>query len=401
MKLYVFNPDADMALGNNKEHYMAPAPIRRMAEDLALLPIWYAQPGSGVLAPSAYNAEFLKQMRQLFRLDVQLVTEPELPDYADVQVMPWGWNPAIRKRLLDGGILERRLPTKEYLQQYRMLASRINSMLLFFQLDSYELDYTCGVPPILCDGSKESDDMMHKLFKYYSAGFVVKSLWSGSGRGLRWCRHKVDEPLLKWCNSLMEEDGAFLLQPIYEKAEDFAMEFYSDGKGKVIFMGYSRFMTSRKGSYLGNYLISDRQMEEWMQFYLPLEALAKIRNSLLEVLSEMVGDKYTGYLGVDMMACRQDVEPRYAIYPCVEMNLRMNMGLVSHAIYDNFIAAGSEGEFSIDSFKNHEELLARHEQDMRNYPLHVEGGRIVSGYMPLVPITPKSRYRAFVCVTAG
>lgn len=43
MKLYVFNPDADMALGNNEENYMAPATIRRMAEDLALLPIWYAQ----------------------------------------------------------------------------------------------------------------------------------------------------------------------------------------------------------------------------------------------------------------------------------------------------------------------------------------------------------------------
>ena len=52
MKLYVFNPDADMALGNNEENYMAPATIRRMAEDLALLPIWYAQPGSGTTSGS-------------------------------------------------------------------------------------------------------------------------------------------------------------------------------------------------------------------------------------------------------------------------------------------------------------------------------------------------------------
>ncbi len=55
-----------------------------MAEDLALLPIWYAQPGSGVLA-FAYNADYLKQMQQLFRLDVRSVSEPELPDYADVR----------------------------------------------------------------------------------------------------------------------------------------------------------------------------------------------------------------------------------------------------------------------------------------------------------------------------
>ena len=36
MKLYVFNPDADMALGNNEENYMAPASIRRMAEAIAM-----------------------------------------------------------------------------------------------------------------------------------------------------------------------------------------------------------------------------------------------------------------------------------------------------------------------------------------------------------------------------
>ena len=144
MKLYVFNPDADMALGNNEENYMAPATIRRMAEDLALLPIWYAQPGSGVLASSAYNADYLKQMQQLFRLDVHLVTEPELPDYADVRVMPWGWNPAIRKRMLKGGIAAYKLPTLENLQEYRGLASRIHTLALFMLFNYYKLDFVCG-----------------------------------------------------------------------------------------------------------------------------------------------------------------------------------------------------------------------------------------------------------------
>ena len=39
-----------------------PATIRRMAEDLALLPIWYAQPGewgTGLLPPD--NADYLKR----------------------------------------------------------------------------------------------------------------------------------------------------------------------------------------------------------------------------------------------------------------------------------------------------------------------------------------------------
>lgn len=102
MKLYVFNPDTDMALANNEENYMAPASACRMAQDLALLPVWYAQPGSAVLAPSAYNADYLQKMKQLFPLSVQLVTEPELPDYAESQIVPWGWNRAFPQAYAEG-----------------------------------------------------------------------------------------------------------------------------------------------------------------------------------------------------------------------------------------------------------------------------------------------------------
>ena len=35
--------------------------------------------------------------------------------------------------------------------------------------------------------------------------------------------------------------------------------------------------------------------------------------------------------------------------------------------------------------------MERHEQDMQSYPLVVKDGRVVSGYLPLVPVTPKSQ----------
>ncbi|KAA6323183.1 hypothetical protein EZS27_027349, partial [termite gut metagenome] len=40
--LYIFNPDHDLALANNNANYMPSAPARRLSEDLALLPVWYA-----------------------------------------------------------------------------------------------------------------------------------------------------------------------------------------------------------------------------------------------------------------------------------------------------------------------------------------------------------------------
>lgn len=285
MKLYVFNPDADMALGNNEENYMAPASIRRMAEDLALLPVWYAQPGSGVLAPSAYNADYLKRMQQLLPLPVQLVTEPELPDYAEAQVMPWGWNPAIRKRMLKGGIAAYKLPTLENLQEYRGLASRIHTLALFMLFNYDKLDFVCGYCRLIEGDGKvfpagAVDDLRD--------GYLFKALWSGSGKGLCWCRGKLSKSVSDWCCHTMKEYGAVMVEPIYNKVEDFAMEFYSDGRGKVLFVGYSRFTTNEHGAYCGNILTSDGKVEEWIQQYVPLESFIRIRERLLNGLEKFM-----------------------------------------------------------------------------------------------------------------
>ena len=63
--LYIFNPEHDLALASGETNYMAPASARRMASELALLPMWYAEEGSAVLASSAYNLDYLKQMQEL------------------------------------------------------------------------------------------------------------------------------------------------------------------------------------------------------------------------------------------------------------------------------------------------------------------------------------------------
>ena len=76
--LYIFNPEHDLALASGETNYMAPASARRMASELALLPMWYAEEGSAVLASSAYNLDYLKQMQELLGVSIHLMTEPEL-----------------------------------------------------------------------------------------------------------------------------------------------------------------------------------------------------------------------------------------------------------------------------------------------------------------------------------
>lgn len=62
-------------------------------------------------------------------------------------------------------------------------------------------------------------------------------------------------------------------------------------------------------------------------------------------MSVSLGTEYAGYLGVDMMICRFALLPEFRIHPCVEINLRMNMGLVSRMLYDRMYDPGLAERF--------------------------------------------------------
>lgn len=395
MKLYVFDPDSDLALADNGDNYIPPQSVRRLAEDLALLPVWYAQPGSAVLAASAYNADYLKLMKQLFPIQVDLVTLPELAtDYSDVQVMPWGWSRTFRNRMLKAGICEHRLPTFDELEQYRTYASR-RQELLFAQLiqsgQDYFRHYLIG------------DEMFEHLERMYADKVkiecVLKSLWSGSGRGLYWCWNGLTKAALNWGKRELVARDAFVVEPIYDRVENFAMEFYSNGQGRVLFTGYSSFETTSSGVYRSNVLSSDALIESWICCYVTLPDLIRIREQVQQALEKVYASVYVGPIGVDMMVCRKpDMASGYVIHPHVEVNLRMTMGQVARQFYDRFVAPGHEGRFYIETYESPRVLQECRAQNICQSPLVVKKGRLVSGCLELVPVTPKSCSRAYVVV---
>lgn len=400
MRLYVFNPDTDMALADNRESYMAPESIRNMMEDLAMLPMWYAKPCSAVLAPSAYNSEFLQKMKALFPLNIQLVTEPELPEFSVTSVMPWGWNLAFRKRMHKAGVAERVLISREGLSSLRQASSRMNVVTpgFFYELNS-DLERVCGYQIPITKADLENDDLfIEKSAIGFENGFLLKSLWSGSGRGLRWCRNGMTKSTLDWCKQELAKHGAVMFEPIYDKVGDFAMEFHVDARHKLSFCGYSRFVTNENGAYRSSVLTSDEEIEKWICQYVPKADFEMIRNFVPGVLGILELSPVETFVGVDMMICHDTDGDGYVIHPNVEINMRMTMGVVTRQFYDRYVSPDSEGDFSIDSCPTAEELQAQHEQDEKNHPLVVKDGRIISGYMSLTPITPKSKYRAYVRV---
>ena len=58
-RIYLFNPDNDLALAHGGGHYIAPPFAQKMQNDLCALPMWYAEPGSMVLVADEAMREWV------------------------------------------------------------------------------------------------------------------------------------------------------------------------------------------------------------------------------------------------------------------------------------------------------------------------------------------------------
>ena len=195
-----------------------------------------------------------------------------------------------------------------------------------------------------------------------------------------------------------------MVEPLYNKVKDFAMEFYASGDGSPLsFVGYSSFVTDANGSYEGNLLMTDEEIECELGTYVSREALHSVRAMLQELIGERIGTDYRGYIGVDMMIChvkRENQKRDMCLHPCVEINLRMNMGVVAHIFYERYVAKGCKGRFVVDYYPTPDALREAHVRRMEEAPLQLSPeGRICKGYLPLTPIGRETQYLVWVLVS--
>ncbi len=404
-KTYIFNPDSDLALANGDANYLPPRSARRMADDLSLLPAWYADEGDAVLIPSSdviyYWSKTLSN--NILRSEIKLVTNKEsLPSQP---LSPWGWNAALVKQMKVRGLGDEHLPSVEEMEALRALSSRRMAVEVLKALmqnlsDTHRLIGEAA----FCVTEEE---IVQQVTSYPTT--MLKAPWSSSGKGLRRGQGEYAPPLSGWCARTLAQQGAVVVEPLYNKVKDFAMEFYASGDGSPLsFVGYSSFVTDANGSYEGNLLMTDEAIEEELSAYVPRETLHMVRTRLQRVIGERVGARYRGYIGVDMMICRPSFDEGqsvmgaevYRLHPCVEINVRMNMGVVAHIFYERYVAKGCRGRFVVDYYSTPEALREAHRQRMEEAPLQLSPeGRICKGYLPLTPVGRETQYLVWALIS--
>ena len=90
-RLFIFNPDCELAIANGSKYFMPAANIVRMTEDLALLPAWMGEPGDCVLVKDFPDTGFIRRVAEPLNFPCQPVTESEIT--GEMRGEPWGKSP--------------------------------------------------------------------------------------------------------------------------------------------------------------------------------------------------------------------------------------------------------------------------------------------------------------------
>ena len=324
MKLLVFNPEHDLALAANLSNFTAPHAGRQLRADLGFVPAIWAAADDFVLVENVEDAErrFLRLTRRPFG---RFIAKDLLCKLQFSAVDVWGWDLAIRAYLLRWGVEAVVMPTVTQIDAIRQLSHRRHAMQL---LESLQMPGTIG-----CASETDQMDIIADRL-HRGEHLVVKAPWSSSGRGVRFMEGDVNIYDKGWVRHVIEKQGSVMVEPYYNKVKDFGMEFVSDGKGLVSYVGLSLFQTSN-GAYTGNILASEDEKEHMISRYISVDLLKAIRQKICTLMGVLLKDRYAGAFGIDMMVVRRDDGDGFLLHPCVEINLRRTMGHVAISLTEH------------------------------------------------------------------
>lgn len=392
--IHYFNPGHETAVLNGSPYYMHPANVALMQSELAYLPAWYAHRGDVVLVYNESDRAYYENLLEHIDGLPKPILEQDIVNYATNEICLWGISPQAIYRFED---LNKKYGTSFYLpkwhDEYRYLNSRLAARDCLSDIQQAIPLIDSKLVPRVCTSLED----VGSALKDSSVRLLAKAPYSSSGRGLLWLPSgELPRSERQILQGILKKQGCVSIERVVDKQIDFAMEFMCDGMGKVVFEGYSLFDTNIKGAYMGNSLTGQDMIERLIAEKIGYILLDKVKEVLKGILSERYAVYYNGCVGVDMMIYREDGE--YKLHPCVEINMRYNMGYLALRFAQKYLADDANGYYHIDFNACAKDAYRFHCEMAERYPAKFEDGKIVSGYLSLCPVRENSHYRAFVSI---
>lgn len=334
-RLLLFNCSNDLALAQGTKEYIAPKSVVRMERDLCALPWWWAAEGDAVLLTEGTDKDLIENFYARYNKNILFINEEEgyetlhKKSGADFRPTPWGWSKATAARLQRFGVPASLMPDNKALDTMRALSSREFAAEYIKEF----LSHKAAVPHhhILVGEKMRFIKRLEELIMPERT--IFKSPWSSSGRGV-FAADSIDEPSIREkLAGFISRQGGFLADKMYNKQQDFALEYFISDSGEVQFLGFSLFTAGGNGYYGYNFVASQNELRAKITKAglsdTLIEKLIEIHSALL---SQSLSGKYCGIVGIDMLTAIDD--DTLKIHPCIEINLRMNIGVLAMKVFE-------------------------------------------------------------------
>lgn len=293
--VYWFNPENDLALAADLANYTparAGVELRRAG---ALLPTLWADEDDEILVIDKCDSPDARVKQRV---------GPSL------KPRPWGWSSYATRIMERHGAAD--LPSDFDLEKVRHLSHRETAARVLERI---------GYPPELIPVTAYDVFEARRAIGKFGNDAVVKLPWSCSGRGVFYTSDLDEQAVRQRIEAMLRRQGSVTVEPRYARKSDFAALFYLEN-GECRFRGVSVFAADAAGRYTGNLVASQERLRARLGVAID-DVVEKIRRTLPEVL-----EGYEGWAGVDMLSYN-DADGAVKLAPCIEVNVRMTMGVAS------------------------------------------------------------------------
>ncbi len=398
--LFYFNPTCELAVANGSFSYVPPLLLQEMELDLATLPFVFCAKDDVVLSESKPSDFYLEMLESCgFEIPEFCTLAPieSFPENSFRDILPWGWSPAAHfklKNVKTKCINEfRESPVNSWRNEHKTLFERSTS-LDFLQKILKNHPRSFFIPESLTGVKVFNQDELEKLLEEYQS-IVVKAPLSSSGRGIQIIRKsKLNSSNKQWIAGIFKQQNYLVAEPFLEKIIDFSFQFRILPDANIHYSGHSIFETSSNGQYKGTFIHAG------LKAILPEEnvenVMGMIENAAQVVKDQLIFSDYAkwhrGYLGVDALLFRHMNEIK--VQPCIEINSRMNMGVLAQLV-EKRVHSKTSGKFEL-FYGKPGEFNAFANQQMQTHPVQMLEGKIFSGFIPLVEPSPQRKFGAYI-----
>ena len=192
------------------------------------------------------------------------------------------------------------------------------------EINSREFAYETGVElNIGVNGSRLIT--RSEMIKKESSTYVIKPLFGNAGSGFIYSDKESLENIKDRVASLIESDGAVIVEPWLEKIDDIATLINISKDGKIAILGHHRNISNRAGVFYANYIYGNDPVTIPWKSDLDLMAV--------NIATAAYKKGYWGYIGIDSITFQDN--NKLSIAMAIDINGRAPISVISYGIKEN------------------------------------------------------------------